>query len=282
MPLKFDQNKTDCSNTDRNVQLLCENCNRSKGASISAMIKLLLTTIVGLYFGISGFFFGIHGLVSGTEVATAIPTLGIGVLCLCLVASSLKRYRDKRQVENAGEPNRHAAHADTSKQGVPNTPSHAIRNATDGSQEASTKTNDAIRRADVGGQARQREDDLHDKLHKVEERLRRQYSEQLSVEIEQVKSDAEAALKKSKEEWERERKRQEGQPSISKRTKSDHEHILGLSLPYTKDDVRRCYRERAAKCHPDKVMRMDPAIQTVAEQMTKDLNAARDYLVDKC
>ncbi len=120
------------------------------------------------------------------------------------------------------------------------------------------------------------------RLRMAEDRLRSEYGQRLKDERAKMQMAAEAAFERSRVEWESERRRQAQEPSNRKKTRADHENILGIIRPYTRVELTRKYREKAAKCHPDKVMHLDAELQKVAERLMKDLNAARDFLADHC
>jgi len=57
----------------------------------------------------------------------------------------------------------------------------------------------------------------------------------------------------------------------------DPYYLLGVSLTATPDEIRAAYRRRAAEIHPD---RQPPDKRASASEQMKQLNAARDLLLD--
>lgn len=56
-------------------------------------------------------------------------------------------------------------------------------------------------------------------------------------------------------------------------TRPPHE-VLGVPRDATPDEVRRAYQQQVRLYHPDKVATVAPELQRLAEQRTKELNAA--------
>jgi hypothetical protein len=57
--------------------------------------------------------------------------------------------------------------------------------------------------------------------------------------------------------------------------------LLGLAPGAAPQDVDRAYRDQVARCHPDRVAGLHPAIRGQAEGLTVALNAARDLLLGR-
>ena len=54
--------------------------------------------------------------------------------------------------------------------------------------------------------------------------------------------------------------------------------VLGLSTIFTATDVKRAYRERLAKYHPDKVNHLGAEFKSIAEERTRKIVEAYDCL----
>ena len=61
--------------------------------------------------------------------------------------------------------------------------------------------------------------------------------------------------------------------------KSEALKILGLSSPYTEEDIKQAHRKKIRENHPDRFT--DPAKKAAAEEQTKLINEARDVLVNR-
>ena len=61
--------------------------------------------------------------------------------------------------------------------------------------------------------------------------------------------------------------------------KSEALKILGLSSPYTEEDIKQAHRKKIRENHPDRFT--DPAKKSAAEEQTKLINEARDVLVNR-
>lgn len=61
--------------------------------------------------------------------------------------------------------------------------------------------------------------------------------------------------------------------------KSEALKILGLSSPYTEEDIKQAHRRKIRENHPDRFT--DPAKKAAAEEQTKLINEARDVLVNR-
>lgn len=61
--------------------------------------------------------------------------------------------------------------------------------------------------------------------------------------------------------------------------KSEALKILGLSSPYTEEDIKQAHRNKIRENHPDRFT--DPAKKAAAEEQTKLINEARDVLVNR-
>lgn len=61
--------------------------------------------------------------------------------------------------------------------------------------------------------------------------------------------------------------------------KSEALKILGLSSPYTEEDIKQAHRKKIRENHPDRFT--DPGKKAAAEEQTKLINEARDVLVNK-
>lgn len=61
--------------------------------------------------------------------------------------------------------------------------------------------------------------------------------------------------------------------------KSEALKILGLSSPYTEEDIKQAHRKKIRENHPDRFT--DPEKKAAAEEQTKLINEARDVLVNK-
>lgn len=120
---------------------------------------------------------------------------------------------------------------------------------------------------------------MRDQEASVRASLRTEYEQRLRAERDSIRHAAEASFARLQKEWESERLRQAKVPSNRKMTRADHEKILGLAIPYTKQEIHTQYRQRAARCHPDKVAQLDTELQEVAERLMRELNVARDYLL---
>jgi hypothetical protein len=57
--------------------------------------------------------------------------------------------------------------------------------------------------------------------------------------------------------------------------------LLGLATGASPQEVDRAYRDQVARCHPDRVAGLHPAIRGQAEGLTVALNAARDLLLGR-
>lgn len=55
-------------------------------------------------------------------------------------------------------------------------------------------------------------------------------------------------------------------------------NVLGLQGNVSKDQIRKRYRELAAKYHPDRVASLGPKLRIVAEQEMKEINEAYEFL----
>lgn len=78
----------------------------------------------------------------------------------------------------------------------------------------------------------------------------------------------------------------QNQPPPRKRTpeavdKRTSEQILGLTSPYTKDDLKKAYREKSKKVHPDNWTGMPVKLQKEMEEEQKRVNAAYNLLDGK-
>ena len=77
----------------------------------------------------------------------------------------------------------------------------------------------------------------------------------------------------------------QNQPPPKKRTpepvdKRTSEHILGLTSPYTKDEIKKAYREKSKKVHPDNWNGMPMKLQKEMEEEQKRVNAAYQSLLN--
>ncbi len=59
--------------------------------------------------------------------------------------------------------------------------------------------------------------------------------------------------------------------------RSPHE-VLGVSTDATPEQIRAAYQKQIRQYHPDRVADMGPELRDLAEQHTKELNAAYDAL----
>jgi hypothetical protein len=57
--------------------------------------------------------------------------------------------------------------------------------------------------------------------------------------------------------------------------------VLGLTGKLTKADLKRCYREMAAKYHPDKVQHLGKEFQDLAEEKARQINEAYDFFRER-
>lgn len=62
---------------------------------------------------------------------------------------------------------------------------------------------------------------------------------------------------------------------VDKRTS---EQILGLTSPYTKEELKKAFREKSKKVHPDNWNGMPAKLQKEMEEEQKRVNAAYDHL----
>lgn len=52
--------------------------------------------------------------------------------------------------------------------------------------------------------------------------------------------------------------------------------VLGVPANATREEVRAAYKRKISEYHPDKVARLGPEIRELAEQRSKEINAAYD------
>ena len=50
--------------------------------------------------------------------------------------------------------------------------------------------------------------------------------------------------------------------------------ILGIHPPFTPEALRRAYQTKVAQVHPDQVAQLSPELRRLAEERTKEINAA--------
>jgi len=58
---------------------------------------------------------------------------------------------------------------------------------------------------------------------------------------------------------------------------SPHE-VLGVEVGASQEEIRRAYQQRVQQYHPDRVANMADELRELAEQRTKEINAAYDAL----
>jgi DnaJ like chaperone protein len=71
-----------------------------------------------------------------------------------------------------------------------------------------------------------------------------------------------------------------GSTVISPDSESDEQRnarILGLTNPYSVDDIKSSYRAMLAQYHPDKVNHLGEEIRSVADRKTREIMEAYEY-----
>lgn len=63
--------------------------------------------------------------------------------------------------------------------------------------------------------------------------------------------------------------------------KRDYYEVLGVERTATAADIRKAYRTRAMKCHPDRIRDKDPEVKKKAESDFKELSEAYEVLSDQ-
>lgn len=56
--------------------------------------------------------------------------------------------------------------------------------------------------------------------------------------------------------------------------------VLGVSVASTTEDIKKAYRKKALRCHPDKTSHLPDAVRIVAEEEFKKINNAHEILSD--
>jgi DnaJ-domain-containing protein 1 len=72
----------------------------------------------------------------------------------------------------------------------------------------------------------------------------------------------------------------EGKPQVRK-DEQYYRNVLGLNANFTRDDVRRKYRNLATKYHPDRVNHLGDKLKETAEREMKEINEAFDFFKNK-
>jgi DnaJ domain len=62
---------------------------------------------------------------------------------------------------------------------------------------------------------------------------------------------------------------------------ASYARVLGLRGRVTVEDIKRHYRDRMREYHPDKVAALGPKLCELAEEETKQINAAYEFFMDK-
>ena len=78
----------------------------------------------------------------------------------------------------------------------------------------------------------------------------------------------------------RARAKRQKAPSPERPAASDPYHVLGVRRGSSKREVDRAFRQKAKKCHPDRVAQMDEEFQELAHRKFRDLKAAYDTVVE--
>ena len=69
------------------------------------------------------------------------------------------------------------------------------------------------------------------------------------------------------------------QPPVVPKTAAEAAALLGVAIDASHIDVQRHWRDQVAKCHPDLVEGLHPALRQRAQDLAVALNAARDLLI---
>lgn len=69
------------------------------------------------------------------------------------------------------------------------------------------------------------------------------------------------------------------QPSVVPKTAAEAAALLGVEVDASRTTVQRHWRDQVAKCHPDLVEGLHPALRQRAQDLAVALNAARDLLI---
>jgi DnaJ-domain-containing protein 1 len=69
------------------------------------------------------------------------------------------------------------------------------------------------------------------------------------------------------------------EPAVVPRTIAEAAELLGVAPDASRTTVQRHWRDQVAKCHPDLVDGLHPALRARAQDLAVALNAARDLLI---
>ena len=71
------------------------------------------------------------------------------------------------------------------------------------------------------------------------------------------------------------------EPSNWQKEEKKYLDILGIDEKFTSDEIKRKYRELLSKYHPDKVNHLGEEFQQIADNKTREIIAAYDFICRK-
>lgn len=132
---------------------------------------------------------------------------------------------------------------------------------------------------------RKKQEKAHSEANKQAEldRERRRRADEMKKERERERARQKPESDKKAQSNEQSGSRQNQPPPPKKRTPEPvdnrtSEQILGLTSPYTKEELKMAFREKSKKVHPDNWNDMPAKLQKEMEEEQKRVNAAYDHL----
>lgn len=97
---------------------------------------------------------------------------------------------------------------------------------------------------------------------------------QQNIHEEQIRREAEARARRAEQERNREQANQSNDSQNSNTETRSNEQILGLSPPWTQEDLKTAYKREAGRTHPDKWVGKPEAIRQAMELEYKAIQEA--------